>query len=176
MSRCSICQHPQRIEMEKLILKDQPVLAVAKQFGVGHDSLQRHVNRGHLCKELRDAHVKEYAKDLSALIETCLDISIGSAKEARAAKDYKSIGSIMSGPYKVAEILSRGSPGEGDKPGLDSMREDLKAMRAARQPTTEEANATAKAATTPASTPDGTTNKTASLDEVPHVEDSTSEQ
>jgi hypothetical protein len=126
--------------MEILILKDQPVLAVANQFGVGHDSLQRHVNKGHMCKELREAHAKEYAKDLSALIETCLDISIGSAKEARAAKDYRSIGSIMSGPYKVAEILSRGSPGDGEKSGLDSMREDLKALRAGAQPTKEAAN------------------------------------
>ena len=61
-----------------------------------------------MCKELREAHAKEYAKDLSSLIETCLDISIGSAKEARAAKDYRSIGSIISGPYKAAEILAKG--------------------------------------------------------------------
>jgi hypothetical protein len=145
MVHCTICKHPQRREMEIAVLKDQPVREVARQFGLkDQGALQRHFNHGHICKELRDEvidaallPVKGRANNLTALIDECLDISIGSAKEARAAKEYRAIGSIMSGPYKAAEILSRGSPGEGEKSGLDNMRLDLKALRQAPQPTQE---------------------------------------
>ena len=126
--------------MEVLVLGDRPVLAVAKEFGISHDALQRHVNAGHISKELEESTVKKRANDFAALLEEILEISISSAKAAKQAGDYRGVGSCLQGPYKAAEILAKGHEGENEKSGLDSMREELKAMRAARQQPTEAPN------------------------------------
>ena len=146
--KCSICilEPGLRRSIEIEVLKDRTVKEVAEEFKISHDALQRHFNHGHICKELRaeliDATLKgsNRANNLTILLKECLDISIEAAKAARQVKDFRAIGSIMQGPYKAAEILSRGSPGGGDKSGLDEMREDLKALRAGRQQPTEAAN------------------------------------
>ena len=45
------------------------------------------------------------AWDATSLINECLEISLGSAKEARADRCYSAIGSIMNGPGSVPVLM-----------------------------------------------------------------------
>lgn len=42
MSKCSICAHPQRGEIEKAIVSGVPYRHIASQYGAGYKSINRH--------------------------------------------------------------------------------------------------------------------------------------
>jgi len=75
---------------------------------------------------LQDSRVLEDAcDDMAALLEECLQISLGAAQAAFADKAYGAVGSIMAGPYKVLER----SPGRVEETGLEAMRKEMEARR-----------------------------------------------
>ena len=132
MRKCSICSHPDRLQIDASVLKGQSYRDIARQFATDKDNIARHVKAGHVSKPLQEAQKAAEAKhgiELTSLLKECLEISLGSAREARAARDFRAIGSIMSGPYKAAEILSRATSDDGQESGLQAMRAELKAMR-----------------------------------------------
>ena len=45
---CTVCSHPQRAEIERAVLDGQSMRAVARQFGLGRDSVARHSRNGHV--------------------------------------------------------------------------------------------------------------------------------
>ena len=55
---CTVCQHPNRKEIDTAIVKGEAKRAIAKRFDVGHSSVHRHAL--HLPKQLaRSAQAKE---------------------------------------------------------------------------------------------------------------------
>jgi hypothetical protein len=132
MKRCAICGHKKRAEIEAAIIGgvgNYP--AIARQYGVKLDCLKDHKRYGHIPTEAIKAAQGEEEKhgiDVNELLAECLEISLGSAREARAAKAYGAIGSIMAGPYKAAQVLSGASTGN-EESGLAAMRRELKERR-----------------------------------------------
>jgi len=140
MRKCHICTHKDRYQIDKAIVNQTNYQTISNSYGVTVQQIKNHVHYGHVSKPIQAAQQQQEAKhglELNALLVECLEISLGSAREARAAKDYRSIGSIMSGPYKAAEILSRAAPGNENESGLKGMREELKALRAKEAPNVE---------------------------------------
>ena len=50
--KCTICDHPQRGEIEAALVAGRSLRNVAQQFGVSHDALHRHRRSGHLTSTL----------------------------------------------------------------------------------------------------------------------------
>jgi len=104
---------------------------IAQDYGIKLACLHDHKRYNHLPQNLITAAQEAEEKhgiDVTALLEECLELSLGSAREARKAKAFNAIGSIMSGPYKAAEVLSRTASGP-EESGLDAMRRELKERR-----------------------------------------------
>jgi len=55
--QCSICQHPQRDEIEAAILRGDTYRHIASQFDVGYRSVARHKNNGHMRTQLIEKEV-----------------------------------------------------------------------------------------------------------------------
>jgi hypothetical protein len=53
---CTICRHPERGAIERALLAGEPYRAVARQFGVSKDALERHRAAGHVADHLAQAH------------------------------------------------------------------------------------------------------------------------
>ena len=132
MKRCAICSHKKRAEIEAAIIAGvSSYSTISRQYGVKVDCLKDHKRLGHLKVSSLVAAQEEEEKhgiDVADLLAECLEISLGSAREARAAKAYGSIGSIMAVSLKVAELLSRTAPGS-EESGLDAMRKEMKERR-----------------------------------------------
>ena len=132
MRKCHVCTHKDRYQIDRDIVNQTSYQTISNSYGVTVQQIKNHVHYGHVSKPIQAAHQEQEAKhglELTSLLKECLEISLGSAREARAARDYRSIGSIMSGPYKAAEILSRATSDDGQESGLQAMRAELKAMR-----------------------------------------------
>jgi len=132
MKRCAACVHKDRDQIDRDIISGVPYPMISHKYGIKEDCLRDHKRYGHISKLIQAAQQEQEAKhgiELTSLLKECLEISLGSAREARAARDFRAIGSIMSGPYKAAEILSRATSDEGQESGLQAMRAELKAMR-----------------------------------------------
>jgi len=119
--RCAICIHDKRCEIERDIIKGVPYSTISHLYGVKEQCIKDHRAAGHLSAEA----TKKRGDDMAALLEECLAISLGAAGEARAAKCYSAVGSIMAGPYKVLERVPTGD----EESGLQAMRAELKERR-----------------------------------------------
>ncbi len=130
MKRCAVCGHKKRAEIEAAIIGgvgNYP--AISRQYGVKVDCLKDHKRYGHIPTDaIKAAQEEKHVLDVNELLAECLEISLGSAREARAAKAYGAIGSIMAGPYKAAQVLSGASPGN-EETGLSAMRKELQERR-----------------------------------------------
>jgi hypothetical protein len=42
MKQCSVCKHPNRVEIDEAIIGGQPFLRIQKNFGVSRDAVRRH--------------------------------------------------------------------------------------------------------------------------------------
>lgn len=132
MKRCAVCGHKKRAEIEAAIIGgvgNYP--KIAQDYGVKLACLHDHKRYGHIPTEVITAaqgEEEKHALDVNELLAECLEISLGSAREARKAGAYGAIGSIMAGPYKAAQVLSGSSPGS-EESGLAAMRKELKERR-----------------------------------------------
>ena len=125
MKRCAVCYHEKRCEIERDIIKGVPYAILSKKYSIKEQCITDHKARGHITAGLSEEAIKKRSEDLTALLDECLEISIGSAREARAAKCYSAVGSIMAGPYRVLER----APGSPEESGLEAMRKELKERR-----------------------------------------------
>lgn len=132
MRKCHVCTNPDRLQIDKAIVNQTNYQTISNSYGVTVQQIKNHVHYGHVLKSIQEAHQADEIKhglELTSLLEEISEIALGSAKEARAAKDYRAIGGILSTSCKVAEILSKASPGDKEESGLQAMRAELKAMR-----------------------------------------------
>ena len=125
MKRCAVCYHDKRSEIERDIIKGVPYAILSATYSIKESCIKDHKARGHITAGLSEEAIKKRSEDLTALLDECLEISIGSAREARAAKCYSAVGSIMAGPYRVLER----APGSPEESGLEAMRKELKERR-----------------------------------------------
>jgi hypothetical protein len=125
MKRCAVCYHEKRCEIERDIIKGVPYAILSATYSIKESCIKDHKARGHITAGLPEEAIKKRSEDLTALLDECLEISIGSAREARAAKCYSAVGSIMAGPYRVLER----APGSPEETGLEAMRKEMEARR-----------------------------------------------
>jgi hypothetical protein len=121
MKRCAICSHDRRCEIERDILQGVLYSSISLKYGIKEQCITDHKAANHIKQDI----IKRRGDDMAALLEECLAISLGAACEARAAKAYGAVGSIMAGPYKVLER----SPGAPVETGLEAMRKEMEARR-----------------------------------------------
>jgi len=121
MKRCAICSHDKRCEIERDILQGVLYSSISLKYGIKEQCITDHKSANHIKQDI----IKRRGDDMAALLEECLQISLGAAQEARAAKAYGAVGSIMAGPYKVLER----SPGTPVETGLEAMRKEMEARR-----------------------------------------------
>lgn len=65
--KCSICSHSKRLEMEREYASGQPVLKIARNYGVDQNSLYNHCNH-HLSRQLVQAFEKKSALEATEII------------------------------------------------------------------------------------------------------------
>ena len=67
---CTICAHPQRADIDKAILRDEPYRAIACQFDVSREAVRRHHKGGHVSEKLIKAdRAREIARADNLLAE-----------------------------------------------------------------------------------------------------------
>jgi hypothetical protein len=77
---CSVCTHPERDEIDRLILAGEPLRDIAGQFGISRSTLHRHKKGGHIPVSLiveREAEESERGETLSELARRILSTVIG---------------------------------------------------------------------------------------------------
>ena len=121
---CIICDHPKRAAINKALLT-QSYRAVASKFGISSiGSISKHITEGHIkdfeerCakaakraakkQEAQDAKDIPEALDLQACAHEIYDVALGSAKDAREAGKFSSVGLCLGPATKVLEILAKG--------------------------------------------------------------------
>lgn len=72
---CSICSHPKRAEINKALVADGASLrAVARQYDVSKDALQRHVKNGHIEEKIKKAQAAQDVVEADDLLSEILDV------------------------------------------------------------------------------------------------------
>ena len=121
---CTVCSNEKIEEINASIIQGAKLNSISNKYGVSYSAVQRHARN---C--LEDALKRSEAWDVESLLGELLEISLGSAKEARTKEVYSAIGPIMAGPYKAIEILSKTNNDDDLPSGLAEMRIELKMMR-----------------------------------------------
>ena len=121
VKRCAICIHDKRCEIERDILQGVPYPTIAYKYTIKEQCIKDHKCQNHIRQDIS----KRRGDDMAALLEECLQISLGAAQAAFKDKAYGAVGSIMAGPSKVLER----SPGKAEETGLEAMRKEMEARR-----------------------------------------------
>lgn len=117
---CTICGHPHRYDMERMVCSGVSVPKAAAKYGVTRDSLRRHVINGHVSKAIEKARDELDIEHTRTLLEKLADLeemSLDTIQKARAKKDLKSTCSAIR-EYRATLELSGKITGEY-RPGLD---------------------------------------------------------
>jgi hypothetical protein len=130
--KCSICAHKNRLSIDKAVIEGRSVRDVARQFGVGRCSLDRH--RPHIATLVRknDArHLRQHearqvrqSRTLASILETS-HADLDEAKEmAKAADEGGTLVKVVQARAKLAEV-EFGTKGKLDVTVLDMPDEEL---------------------------------------------------
>jgi hypothetical protein len=65
--QCTICNHPQRLEIDTALASRATYRAIARQYGVSKDALSRHKRNGHIAEHIAKAAQKKEIKEATAL-------------------------------------------------------------------------------------------------------------
>jgi hypothetical protein len=125
--RCSVCMHADRKAIDREIIRGIKYEDIARKFNLTYDMIAGHANK-HVKGAIKAAE-KRRKWTTAELADEILDISIGTAHEARADKVYGAVGTLMNAPVKVLEIMSKATDDDKGECGLMQMRLELKAMR-----------------------------------------------
>lgn len=123
-NKCTICRHKERAGIDKYIIEGKQLSKITKIYDVSYSAVIRHK---HKCLEDKvsdklDWHAAEIANEI-------LELSFESARDAKDSGELKSIGSILSNPAKIFEIVSKTSDAGENSCGLAEMRLELRMMR-----------------------------------------------
>lgn len=70
-ARCTICNHSQRVEIDKALVAGATYREIAQRFGVSRDALYRHRKNGHIAEQIAKVAKKreiQQAKEVQAAI------------------------------------------------------------------------------------------------------------
>jgi len=70
--QCTICNHPQRVEIDKALVAGVSYRAIASQYGVSREAVGRHKRNGHIAEQItkvaRKKEIKQ-AEQIAAAVE-----------------------------------------------------------------------------------------------------------
>ena len=66
-AQCTICNHPQRVEIEKALMAGKSYRAIAGQYGVSREAVGRHKRNGHIAEHIAKAAQKKEIKRADSL-------------------------------------------------------------------------------------------------------------
>jgi hypothetical protein len=102
---CSICVHPQRAEIDKLLVDNASSnRVIARQFRVGHDAVQRH-RQNHLPVSLTKAKAVEQVADATTLLSQVTELLQQAKRLTDAAEHAKDLRTALNGCRAVATTL-----------------------------------------------------------------------
>ena len=71
-ARCTICNHPQRVEIDKALISGATYREIAQKYGVSKDALYRHRKNGHIAEQIakvaRKKEIKQ-AREIASVVE-----------------------------------------------------------------------------------------------------------
>lgn len=70
--QCSICNHPQRVEIDKALISGATYREIAQRFGASRDALYRHRKNGHIAEQIAKVAKKKeirQAEQIAAAVE-----------------------------------------------------------------------------------------------------------
>ena len=107
--QCTICNHPQRVEIDKALVSGETLRNIAKQFGVSYSAVGRHKRNGHIAAKIAKVARKkeiEDAKEIRNAVEE---------KEQQEIADVASVlDEIIGLKDRLNDLLDR-AEGEGIK-------------------------------------------------------------
>jgi hypothetical protein len=130
---CTICGHPHRYDMERMVCSGISVPKAAAKYGVTRDSLRRHVINGHVSKHIQKARDKletEHVRTMLEKLSDLEDMALDTIQKARSKKDLKSTCSAIR-EYRSTLELSGKITGEY-RPGVDITGKDGGPIRIAK--------------------------------------------
>lgn len=119
-ARCTICNHSQRVEIDKALISGATYREIAQRFGVSRDALYRHRKNGHIAEQIAKAAKKKeikQAKEIVAAVEK---------KERKETADVDKLLGIVEGLLGECLRMVKGAV-EGDE------NTKLRAVREARE-------------------------------------------
>jgi len=129
---CTICSHPERLEIDKQLLRGDSIAGISRNFAVSEDSLSRHRDK-HLREAISDvigamraAREEALAQIRSAELETIKEEVVAEARETTAARleaaaSYLDQLAILR--QKAADILETASEAGDLKTALMGIKE-----------------------------------------------------
>jgi len=69
MTKCKVCNHPDRVDIDKALVSGRPLRLIAEQYGVSRSSLSRHQKAGHVIEQVSKAQKAKEIADADTLID-----------------------------------------------------------------------------------------------------------
>lgn len=123
---CKVCDHPNRTKIDAAIVSGTRYSTIFHEWiGSGNEeswiqAFKDHKRNKHITKKIIKAVESSEIKqglDLLACAQEIYEIAVGSAKDARQAKQFGAIGSCLAPAAKVLDTLNKGNPTDDkDKP------------------------------------------------------------
>lgn len=95
--QCTICNHSQRVEIDKALVEGETLRNVAKRFDVSYSSVGRHKRNGHIAEQIAKAARKKEIKQAGEIA------SVVEEKERREVADADRLLRVVEG--LLAECL-----------------------------------------------------------------------
>jgi len=85
-SKCSICSHPDRNQIDQLLLQGASLRDLEARFGVSRSALSRHKKEGHITQQVVKAHEVKEAADADTLLKIMESLLSECLKTIKTAK------------------------------------------------------------------------------------------
>lgn len=108
-NRCSICSHKKRKQIDQSVTEGVSYRNIADQFKVGFQSIKRHVDNGHVSKDIEAAAIEnqiDRGAELQKKLDTAYNLALDAANKAKK-HDLKAFGGCISGVLKALELEVR---------------------------------------------------------------------
>ncbi len=115
--RCTVCNHAERPEIDRLLIRGVPYRALAEQFGLSSSALRRHTK--HLGRALDQQRLQQDQAGLTALLEHLdllnarLDRLFNTAVDQHAL--FVALGAVRES-LRLVSLQDRFRHGLGDRP------------------------------------------------------------
>lgn len=87
-AQCTICNHPQRVEIEKAVMAGKSYRAIAGQYGVSREAVGRHKRNGHIAEQIVKAAKEMEIKQAEEIQAAAFAHEAQEVADAKTLKDY----------------------------------------------------------------------------------------